>query len=125
LSQSELAKSAGLSRPVISALEQGRGNPTLSVLEQLAAALDCRVTDLLKTGPKMGRFSSAGRKPSYLNWLANPPAGSKAAKAKDFGIDLTLLIENLGLTPIQRLRKLSAASATLDMLDKAKRGGTP
>ncbi len=39
-------------------------------------------------------------------WLLNPPAGSKAAAARDFGIDLTLLVENLRLTPQERIEKL-------------------
>lgn len=41
-------------------------------------------------------------------WLRNPPPGSKAAAARDFGIDLTLTIENLRLTPEERLRQLDA-----------------
>jgi hypothetical protein len=38
--------------------------------------------------------------------LLNPKPGSKAAAAKEFGIDLTLLIENLRLTPQQRVENL-------------------
>jgi len=41
-------------------------------------------------------------------WLRNPPPGSKAAAARDFGIDLTLTIENLRLTPEERIRQLDA-----------------
>lgn len=41
--------------------------------------------------------------------IANPPAGSKLASAKEFGIDLTLLVESLRLTPTERLEKLDAA----------------
>lgn len=36
--------------------------------------------------------------------LMNPTPGSRIAAARDYGIDLTLLIENLRLTPAQRLR---------------------
>jgi hypothetical protein len=36
--------------------------------------------------------------------LLNPRPGSTIAEAKDFGIDLTLLLENLRLTPAERLR---------------------
>jgi hypothetical protein len=44
-------------------------------------------------------------------WLLNPPPGSKAAAARDFGIDLSLTLQNLQLTPQQRLEKLEAKLA--------------
>lgn len=37
--------------------------------------------------------------------LLNPRPGSKIAAAKLFGIDLTLLVENLRLTPAERVKK--------------------
>ena len=42
------------------------------------------------------------------NWeehLRNPPPGSKAFEAKEFGVDMEELIANLKLTPSERLRK--------------------
>jgi hypothetical protein len=44
-------------------------------------------------------------------WLRNPPPGSKAAAARDFGIDLMLTLDNLRLTPQQRLERLEAKLA--------------
>jgi hypothetical protein len=44
-------------------------------------------------------------------WLRNPPPGSKAAAARDFGIDLILTLDNLRLTPQQRLERLEAKLA--------------
>ena len=42
--------------------------------------------------------------------LLNPRPGSKIAEARDFGIDLTLLlVGNLRLTPEDRLEKLQQA----------------
>ena len=41
--------------------------------------------------------------------LLNPRPGSKIAEARDFGIDLALLVENLRLTPEDRLEKLQRA----------------
>lgn len=38
--------------------------------------------------------------------LLNPKPGSKIAAAKEFGIDLTLLIKNLRLTPQNRIKQL-------------------
>lgn len=40
------------------------------------------------------------------DYLMNPPPGSAAARAVEFGIDLTLTVENLRLTPEQRIRQL-------------------
>lgn len=42
------------------------------------------------------------------NWedhLRNPPSGSRAFEAKEFGIDMEELIANLKLTPAERLKK--------------------
>jgi hypothetical protein len=36
----------------------------------------------------------------------DPPAGSAASRAADFGIDLTLTLGNLRLTPEERIRQL-------------------
>jgi len=47
-------------------------------------------------------------------WLRNPPPGSRAAAARDFGIDLMLLIENLRLTPDERARKLQEMSEAFE-----------
>ena len=38
----------------------------------------------------------------------NPPVNSAAARAADFGTDLTLTLENLRLTPEERVRKLDS-----------------
>jgi len=38
--------------------------------------------------------------------ILNPPPNSKIAAAKEFGIDLTLLLRKLRLTPEQRLDEL-------------------
>jgi hypothetical protein len=54
-------------------------------------------------------------------WLRNPPPGSKAAAARDYGIDLTLLIEQLRLSPSERLRGLEALSNDLEKMRAALR----
>ena len=41
-------------------------------------------------------------------YFLNPPAGSAAARAAAFGIDLTLTLEHLRLTPEERIRKLDS-----------------
>ena len=40
------------------------------------------------------------------DYFLNPPPGSAAARAVEFGIDLTLTLENMRLTPEERIRKL-------------------
>ena len=48
--------------------------------------------------------------------LLNPRPGGKIAEAQEFGIDLSLIVENLRLTPEQRLRKLQSAMISMDKL---------
>lgn len=43
---------------------------------------------------------------SFEDYFLNPPVGSAAARAAQFGIDLTLTLGNLRLTPEERIRKL-------------------
>jgi hypothetical protein len=50
--------------------------------------------------------------------LLNPRLGSKAAAAKEFGIDLTLLLENLRLTPDQRIRNLQISMLSLEKFNR-------
>jgi hypothetical protein len=40
------------------------------------------------------------------NHFLNPPPGSAVERAAEFGVDLTLTLENLRLTPEERIRKL-------------------
>jgi len=53
--------------------------------------------------------------------LLNPKPGSKIAAAKEFGIDLTLLIGTLRLTPDQRVRNLQQAMYSVEELLKASK----
>jgi hypothetical protein len=56
-----------------------------------------------------------------VRYLSNPPPGSKAFAAREYGIDLTLLAENLKLTPTQRLQKGMAAGRFHEQLREAGR----
>jgi len=42
-----------------------------------------------------------------LELINNPPPGSDLARAKEFGVDLTLFISSLRRTPTERARALS------------------
>ena len=53
--------------------------------------------------------------------LLNPRPGGRIAEARDYGIDLTLLIENLRLGPEERLQKLQEAMISLQELRQVAR----
>ncbi|HKP68399.1 MAG TPA: hypothetical protein VJV05_03880 [Pyrinomonadaceae bacterium] len=53
--------------------------------------------------------------------LLNPRPGSKIAAARDFGIDLTLLVANLRLTPDERVRNLQSVMRDLSKIKEAGR----
>jgi hypothetical protein len=55
--------------------------------------------------------------------IQNPPPGSKIEAAKKFGIDLTLTLRNLTLTPTERIEQMEAAAGFAEEL--RKRGGKP
>ena len=48
--------------------------------------------------------------------LLNPRPGSKIAAAKEFGIDLTLLVRKLKLTPEERIRELDDFVETVEQI---------
>lgn len=48
--------------------------------------------------------------------LLNPLPGSKIAEAVRYGLDLTLVVENLRLTPQQRLENLQGAMDSVEKL---------
>ncbi len=58
-----------------------------------------------------------------IQLINNPSEGGKIAAARDFGIDLTLLIRKLELTPTARIRELAAAQGFIAELQRAKREG--
>jgi len=52
-------------------------------------------------------------------WLIEPKPGTAAAAARDFGIDLSLTVGNLRLTPEERVRQLDEFQASIKELRKA------
>jgi hypothetical protein len=54
--------------------------------------------------------------------LLDPKPGGRIAAARDYGIDLTLLVENLRLSPEKRIEKLQQAmTAFAELRQTAKR----
>ena len=58
-SQEELAEQAGLHRTYISGVERGVRNPTLTVLEKVASALQVSFAQLLDETPRTRRSKTA------------------------------------------------------------------
>lgn len=54
--------------------------------------------------------------------LCHPRPGSRVEAAKKYGIDLSLLIEQLRLTPAERARKLESAATELSRIRGMARG---
>lgn len=82
LSQEDLADRAALDRTYVSGVERGRRNPTLMVMQRLAAALEIDLAklvaqrDRVKAGARQSRVKSDGRARAYGGVRGNRrPAG--------------------------------------------------
>lgn len=53
--------------------------------------------------------------------LLNPRPGSKVEAAKEFGIDLTLLLEQLRLTPQERINQLQQEMIAMEEFERQAR----
>jgi transcriptional regulator with XRE-family HTH domain len=53
ISQEQLAVDAGIDRTYVGGIERGKENPTVLILERLAAALESRITELFRE-PRVG-----------------------------------------------------------------------
>ena len=53
-----------------------------------------------------------------LELINNPPPGSEMAKAKEFGVDLTLFHSSLRRTPTERAQVLSQAAEFFEALKR-------
>jgi transcriptional regulator with XRE-family HTH domain len=97
-SQRELAVRAGTTQSVVGRLEAGTGSPRVDTVERLLEAAGCRVR-------------------AELEALVPDDPVVAAYKAD---IDRTLLRENLGRTPEERVRALEALQ---DLAAEARRAG--
>jgi hypothetical protein len=57
---------------------------------------------------------------TVLELVTNPPRGSELAKAKDFGVDLTLFLSTLSRTPTERARSLSEGARIFQIAKQAQ-----
>lgn len=53
--------------------------------------------------------------------VQNPPPGSKIEAAKEYGVDLTLNLRSLTLSPTERVREMEAALRFAEDLRRAAR----
>ena len=56
-----------------------------------------------------------------MRLIDNPPPGSALAKAKEFGVDLTLWISTLRRTPTERAQSLSEGARIFEIAKDAHR----
>src|SRR2546421_6875564 len=54
-------------------------------------------------------------------WLIEPKPGTAAARARDFGVDLSLTVSNLRLTPHERVKRLDEFQQDMKLLREAVR----
>jgi hypothetical protein len=54
-----------------------------------------------------------------LELVVNPPPGSKIEAAKNYGVDLTLNVRRLLLTPTERVREMESALRFAEDLQRA------
>jgi hypothetical protein len=64
---------------------------------------------------------TAEERERIIELINHPPTGSKIADAKRYGIDLTLLIRRLELSPSARLEELESAQQFLAKFRAAAR----
>lgn len=55
-----------------------------------------------------------------LHLVSHPPSGSKIEAARKHGIDLTLTLRNLELTPAERVREMENALRFMEALRNAE-----
>jgi len=57
---------------------------------------------------------------AVLDLVTNPPPGSELAKAKEFGVDLTLFLSTLRRTPTERARSLSEGARIFQIAKQSR-----
>jgi hypothetical protein len=59
---------------------------------------------------------NAEERERLIGMISNPPPGSKIAEAEEYGLDLTLLVRRLELSPTERLEELESAQQFVEQL---------
>jgi len=64
------------------------------------------------------KLTAAEQKRLY-ELVLNPPLGSKVEAAKNYGVDLTLTLRSLTLTPTERSQEMESALLLMEEIQKA------
>lgn len=96
----------------------------MSISEKLGVGSQKRRSDRRRHPHLSGRMP-AEQRDRLVQLINNPPPGSKLAAAKEHGIDLTLFLTTLELTPAERFERLQEAEAFLEELRRRADLTTP
>ena len=103
------------------AVASGPSSGCRASIEPRARRYPVSVLTVFPVGKSVGCYTLPMSKAGE-DYFLNPPPGSAAERAVEFGIDLTLTLENLRLTPEERIRRLDDHIAGIaKMLATAKR----
>lgn len=86
ISQEELAERSDLDRTYVSGVERGRRNPTLLVIERLAAGVEMLPSELLRDAEiliKGGVLPELVNPPKLLPWRKKRPRSSEAPSQEE------------------------------------------
>jgi len=64
---------------------------------------------------------TSSQRDRLIELVAHPPPGSKIEAAKKYGVDLTLNLRRLALTPTERVREMEGALRLIEELQRAAR----
>ena len=81
-----------------------------------------RAADAKSCCAEEGKYGVVDRLEKSIERLRNPAPGSRIDVARDFGVDLNLLIANLRLTPAECVRRMHAACVSAEQIRGIARG---
>lgn len=118
-SQADFARRVGRTQPFVSQLLSGRRTEisletAVKIARALGKPLDALVGSELKARAPLTDLERARR------WLLNPPPGSKARAAMDFGVDLSLNARLIGQTVTERILSMQRAANDLSRMKRAR-----
>ena len=126
MKQDDVAQTAGITRPMLSAYERGRVQPTLDTLDRLLRALDCDlnalsqalkiVTSMGKVGRKHLTATADGEAHGSTDAADRPDTGKGDGKGTHRG--LTLVTDNLESGPAVAAGSGERAPFTFDGLER-------
>ena len=93
---------------------------SFSAKRNLSVAKHTELNHLRRCENMYSYSMTRGQEKAVLDLVTNPPPGSELAKAKEFGVDLTLLISTLRRSPSERARSLSDGARIFEIAKQAQ-----